>query len=253
MSTVHVESTRGKFLKYFIIFVGIVFIIFSTSNARIINVPDDYLTIQEGINASSNGDTVLVQPDTYYENINFDEYEIVLGSLFLTTGDEGYISSTIIDGNDLDRVVTQSGPSMLKGFTIQNGLSDVGSGIRCYNGAKIYNNIIKHNFADGEDFTEKGAGIFCSGYAEIIDNIITNNVSNYHAGGIYCLGGSTLIEGNTISNNRGPYACGGIYCRGSDATIRNNLILNNWSEEGPGGGIYCNESNPTIESNIICH
>ena len=41
-------------------------------SATIINVPADYDAIQAAINASSDGDTVLVQPDTYIENINFN-------------------------------------------------------------------------------------------------------------------------------------------------------------------------------------
>jgi hypothetical protein len=39
--------------------------------AQIIRVPADYPTIQEGIAAASNGDTVLVEDGLYYENIDF--------------------------------------------------------------------------------------------------------------------------------------------------------------------------------------
>ena len=45
--------------------------------AAIINIPNDYPNIQEGINASVDGDTVLVQPDTYVENINFKGTNII--------------------------------------------------------------------------------------------------------------------------------------------------------------------------------
>jgi len=48
-------------------------------SATIINVPDNYPTIQEGIDTSTDGDTVLVQPGTYYENINFNGHNIELG------------------------------------------------------------------------------------------------------------------------------------------------------------------------------
>jgi hypothetical protein len=87
-------------------FVLLVFAPFSMASATIINVPADSSTIQGGINGSSNGDTVLVQPGTYVENINFNGHNIVLGSLFLTTGDTIYISTTIIDGDSAGTVVT---------------------------------------------------------------------------------------------------------------------------------------------------
>ena len=48
--------------------------------ADVIDIPSDFATIQEGINASTNGDTVLVQSGTYIENINFNGKNITLGS-----------------------------------------------------------------------------------------------------------------------------------------------------------------------------
>ena len=59
----------------------------------------NFATIQEGINASTNSDTVLVYPGTYFENINYNGKNITVTSLYLTTHDEQYINQTIIDGN----------------------------------------------------------------------------------------------------------------------------------------------------------
>ena len=61
----------------------------------LVNVPSDFPTIQSAINDVISGDTILVSIGTYTENINYNGKNIVIGSLFLTTGDENYISQTI--------------------------------------------------------------------------------------------------------------------------------------------------------------
>ena len=57
----------------------LVLLTLSTLAATTINVPDDHSTIQGGIDASSDGDTVLVAPGTYVENLVLEK-EIVLAS-----------------------------------------------------------------------------------------------------------------------------------------------------------------------------
>ncbi len=86
-------STLQMLSKCFVLGLFIVTI----SNATIINVPSDHPTIQAGIDAANDKDTVLVDTGKYVENINFNGKNIVLGSHFLTTNDTNYISKTIID------------------------------------------------------------------------------------------------------------------------------------------------------------
>jgi len=71
-----------------------------------LNVPGDYATIQGAIDAAVNGDTVLVAPGTYVENIDFLVKAITVKS---SSGAE----ATVIDGGnppdpDFGSVVTFS-------------------------------------------------------------------------------------------------------------------------------------------------
>lgn len=63
-------------------------------------------SIQEAIDASANSDTILVEPNIYFENIDFKSKTIVIGSLYSTTKDSTLISRTIIDGSANGSVVT---------------------------------------------------------------------------------------------------------------------------------------------------
>ena len=46
-----------------------------------LQVPSEYSTIQLAINASTDGDIVLVEPGTYTENLDFNGKNIVVSSL----------------------------------------------------------------------------------------------------------------------------------------------------------------------------
>jgi len=235
-----------------------VVVAFLPASATIINIPGDYLAIQAGINASSDGDTVLVQPGTYVENVDFNGHNIVLGSLFLTTADTNYIEQTVIDGGGVSRVITfengENNTASLLGFTIQNGNSSLGGGIRCLSSSPtISNNIVLNN---NSDF---GGGINCQySSPDIISNIISDNTSSGNGGGISCAYGSDAnISNNLISRNSArTVGGGGIFCLTSSPSISDNVIDSNRVQgsyaSGHGGAICCrSNSNPEITNNIL--
>jgi hypothetical protein len=84
------------------IFYSLILIAVCTSaiNSATIRVPEDYPEIQLAINAAQVGDTILVSPGTYTENINFLGKGIVLTSNFIFSHNLDDINNTIIDGSN---------------------------------------------------------------------------------------------------------------------------------------------------------
>lgn len=185
-------------------------IAFMSVSATIIHIPGDYPTIQEGIDAANEHDTVLVKPGEYVENIDFIGKNIVVASLFLTSGNPEFITSTIIDGDSAGSVVTfaseEDSTATITGFTIQNGYAENGGGIYCLNSnPSIANNIINFN------------------------TTYYSSSDSHYGGGIYCYDSSPTIAYNTISHN---LACngGGIYCDYGHPTVKYNVIIENTAD-----------------------
>jgi hypothetical protein len=89
----------GYAMRSSIILAVSIFILFPTlAFSATLKVPSQYPTIQDAIDATSGGDTVLVERGTYKESINFK------GKAITVTSEEGALV-TIIDGI-LDSVVT---------------------------------------------------------------------------------------------------------------------------------------------------
>lgn len=126
-----------------------------------IKVPEDYPTIQEGINAAKSGDIVFVSSNMYYEHVIVNKTVTLMGESK---------ENTIIDGNGTETVVTMTVPNIeVKGFTIQNGgdFPHCGVLVSSCNGNIISNNIIRNNYNGLELHQSNGSNVF--------DNTITNN------------------------------------------------------------------------------
>jgi len=250
-----------------------------TAGAAIRFVPSQYPTIQAGINAAIDGDTVLVADGTYTGTGNKDLD--FLGKALLVTSENGAETCIINCQNDGRGFYFHSGEdslSVLSGFTITQGYPDgLGGAIYCINSSPVISrniiiantanygggicfescisptvayNTISSNSADGI-----GGGIYCLDVSGLVitNNTITNNDAMGIGGGIFCRSSSPLISNNTISGNSvSVLSGGGIYCDScSSVTIIGNSVLNNdaW---GSGGGIYCSAiSDLDISANTI--
>lgn len=182
-----------------------------------VQVPKDQPTIQAGIDAVREGGTVLVAPGTYSEHIIISK-TITLASNFHTTGDEGFISETIIDGGGDGRIITVNRPvgpeTSIIGFTIQNG----NDGIKARGSVQILNNHFLYN-KDAVDY-QNGGGVNRG-------NLYENNDDD---GIDLDAATAVIIEDNIIRNNKNE----GIEIRLHDyngpvltVIIRNNIISGN--------------------------
>src|SRR5262245_14326028 len=72
----------------------------TASGGATINVPADRATVQEAVDAASNGDVILLAPGTYQGGVFVDRKAVRIVSLFHTTGDTSYIARTVIRGVD---------------------------------------------------------------------------------------------------------------------------------------------------------
>ena len=216
--------------------------------------PYPFATLQHGINFSTNLDTVLVQPGTYVENIDYNGKLITVGSLFLTTTDTTYISSTIIDGDSIGSVVTfnsgEDTTAVLSGFTITNGSNAFGGGINCYYSSSPN---LRYLTISGNSASSFGGGINCYNDANpCLQNITIAGNSADRGGGVYCADSSPSLENVTISGNTADTYGGGVYCRDvSNPSLQNITIANN-SAGSSGGGINCyNNASPVLINTIL--
>jgi hypothetical protein len=131
--------------------------------AVVLHVPSEYPSIQQAIDASTDGDTVIVAPGLYFERIDFNGRNIVVTST--DPNDSRIVGYTILNGDGEGSVVTfqnrETQQAVLTGFTITGGT-----------GTLMYSSdYYSYHY---------GAGILCMGASPTIThNVITNNVAPY--------------------------------------------------------------------------
>ncbi|MGA2206308.1 MAG: Ig-like domain repeat protein [Terracidiphilus sp.] len=222
-----------------------------------------YTTIQSGINAAVNGDTVLVAPGTYNENINFN------GKAITVTSSGGETVTTINGGNKpgLATVVFANGEtsaSVISGFTITGGGDSIFSGSSnggiWVGGASptIQGNNITANYCHNIDVEDGVATILYNGVSGVLESNVDSGPdesycafgSGINLGGTpnFLTGLGSTVIGNLIDNNT---ESGINLWAAQNVLIMNNSIRNNTSPS-PGSAITsANSSGTVVVQNLI--
>lgn len=269
-------------MKHFYFFLALIVLFSSDAFSLIRNVPSDYTTIQSAISASNNGDTILVEQGTYFENINFRGKKIVVTSRFYIGNDLSYIHNTIINGStpvnpDSASTVTIGNgcdsTTVLQGFKITGGTGTKwvdehgagiyreGGGILIYNAHPVvrFNIIVNNDASNSTGINGAGGGGIRAGDGKprIYNNMILNNTAKYGAG-IVLNYTSAILNNNIIYANSMSttfHGGAGIWVNNKLGTgsnlIENNTVINNSATIGTGGILAYYSSNVILKNNII--
>ncbi|MCF7793989.1 MAG: right-handed parallel beta-helix repeat-containing protein [Candidatus Cloacimonetes bacterium] len=195
-------------IKYLVLFL-FAFFVFSFLHSLIINIPDDQPTIQAGVNIAELGDTILVAPGIYYENIYLHQRRDI--SLIGSGTD-----NTTIDGGENGHVVAFSFSSgKICNFTITNSGDDPGYSSGIFTSCSrivIEDNTITNNC--------RGIAVSSNSNVIINRNEITNN-SGFST--VHFSVSVGIVSYNLIADND----CNGIYPYYSEPDIINNTITGN--------------------------
>ena len=225
-------------------------------------VPTQYPRIQHAIWASNPGDTVLVLPGTYLENVQIDRAIVVRSA-------QGP-GVTVIDGGaptnpDSGSVVLMRAGT-IEGFAIRNGRGTLhpeapwrlGGGILAENatsvirGNWIHGNTLNISGPEGEGY---GAGIRANGTTAILSNRVYDNRIIAFRGsgaGLFAGGLPSRIEDNEIFDNHVETETGGSGGVNTNAALRRNIIACNSAQHPlPGVPYVVLQQGAVMESNTV--
>ena len=229
-----------------------------------------YLTIQEAVDAATNGDIIKVAKGTYPDMVVIVEKKVQLLGGFAGSGNfntaDPIAHKTIISGTSdapciKVKIVNANIPGSLKisGFTICDGRRgielDNDGWSENLNNIIIENNIFEKNGLPNASPLQLGGGIGLAGKnVTIQNNVFRNNQSGRGAAiGVVGIPKNFLIANNLIENNTGYGDHAGGVCIDGTGTVTGNIFDGNIAAQDMGYGwggailIFCPNKTATTD------
>jgi len=196
------------------------FIVIIVTEASVIQVPKEHKMIQAALDIAKKGDTIIVAPGKYQEELSLKDGVTLQGS-----GETSALNLTVKALNVKNAVISD--------FALTGGTKDSHFGIFCRNAEVTIKNMTIVGFHHG----------ISSETSKII--VQNNTITDSFNIGIYVTTDSeALIEDNQVISNTGP----GMIISSSDRQI---LIVGNTLKRNDAAGIECTNASPTIRRNFI--
>jgi len=214
-------------------------------------------SIQAAVNSASSGDTIIVKPGTYSENITISKPNLIIKS------ESGNPEDTVITAKNVNASVfyTTANYTTISGFKVNSGGYSGVTGIRlskCSNCAITNNNLSgnslgiylsdsKYNTISGNSVNSNSRYGIHLVRSEV--NTLSNNNANSNGHGFVLENNS---NGNTLTSNIASSSAGltrssGFYSTySSNNTLNKNIAINN-----PWGIYFINSNISTISGNDV--
>lgn len=203
----------------------------------------DFLTIQEGLNAVANGDTLLLVPGLYTGPGN--QNLLITGVSPVVMGTGRVRQETVIDcqGSGRGFYIGGGAAPVIENLTVTNGDTLRGGGMYLEGTSPMLRNVrFLFNRAGHE-----GGGLFCrNGSPALSDVLFDDNIALVAGGAIHCQNSSMALTGVTFNNNAAQGSGGGMSCIFSTPDLSECVFWRNSAIFG--AGIYCGSSDPAVTS-----
>ena len=211
--------------------------------------------IQEA-NALPGHDIIVVPSGTFTTTrVGLNDDAAIFGDLDITseiTIRGAGAGLTILDGNDLDRVldVTATGTLNLSQVTVRNGTAVNSGGLQNRGTLNISDAIIEDNVVSGAT-NSVGGGIGNTLGTLTLDNVIVRgNTASINGGGLYNSSGTVTISNSTFENNSASGDGGGLSVFNGSLSFVDGTISNNVAGVD-GGGLSVENAAVTVSGSTI--